>query len=348
MRYARSKRPACRGVAIGIVRETQPAGQGGSLWPSPNSDVEMIDSSKIERRFYFMKSGNSSRTAEYMALFRALESKRPPSSRLFSDPFAADFLRPKLKWAVSLAALPGGNKLIETIADRRIPGARTSAIARTRLIDDLLSEAVASEPCQVVILGSGFDCRAYRLPALNGLNIYEADHPLTLQRKCRRLEEKFGRLPDNVNYLSIDFNRDCLRSVLQQGGVNKATRTVFLWEGVTNYLTVAAVNSVLQYISEFPSGSRVIFTYVHSAVLDGSVEFYGAQRLLDDVANLEEPWTFGIDPSELDRYLLECGLHLLVDLGASEYRDRYFHGIKGGMQGYEFYHVAMAEVTDKG
>jgi O-methyltransferase involved in polyketide biosynthesis len=105
------------------------------------------------------------------------------------------------------------------------------------------------------------------------------------------------------------------------------------------------VNSVLRYISEFPSGSRVIFTYVHSGVLDGTVEFYGAQRLLADVADLHEPWTFGIDPAELDKYLRECGLHLVVDMGASEYRKRYFRSGADNMRGYEFYHVAMAEVT---
>ncbi len=291
-----------------------------------------------------MRAQDSSKTAEYMALFRALESKRSGRTRLFADPFATDFLRPSLKRLALLARFPGGGALVETIADRRIPGARTSAIARTRLIDDLLAEAIGHERCQIVILGAGFDCRAYRLPILSGRDVYEVDHPVTLERKRRALRDRFGKLSHNLHYVPIDFNRDVLGSALQQAGVIGAVKTVFLWEGVTNYLTAEAVDSVLRYVSSFPSGSQVIFTYVHSGVLDGTVKFDGAERLLADVAGFHEPWTFGMNPAEVTKYLQERGLRLVVDLGASEYRRRYFSTVADGMRGYEFYHVAMAEV----
>jgi methyltransferase (TIGR00027 family) len=291
-----------------------------------------------------MEADNSSKTAEYMALFRALESKRSSRTRLLADPLAADFLRPSLKRMALLACFPGGGALVEKIANRRIPGARTSAIARTRLIDDLLAEAIGNEPCQIVILGAGFDCRAYRLLILNSREVYEVDHPLTLERKRKQLKERFGRLLRNLRYVPIDFNRDDLRCTLQQAGLTGSVKTVFLWEGVTNYLTAEAVDSVLRYVSGFPSGSRVIFTYVHSGLLDGTVKFYGAERLLADVDELHEPWTFGMNPDDIDKYLLERGLRLVVDLGASEYRRRYFGGAADGMRGYDFYHAAMAEV----
>ena len=301
---------------------------------------------KIERRFYFMTVQNSSKTAEYMALFRALESRRSWRTRLFADPLATDFLRPSLKRIALLARFPGGGALVEKLADRRVPGARTSAIARTRLIDDLLAGAIGNELCQIVILGAGFDCRAYRLPILHNRDVYEVDHPITLERKRRHLKERFGKLPHNLHYVPIDFNRESLDSTLQQAGVTGSVKTVFLWEGVSNYLTAEAVDSVLRYVSAFPSGSQVIFTYVHSGVLDGTVKFDGAERLLADVAELHEPWTFGMNPAEVNKYLQEHGLRLVVDLGASEYRKRYFGSVADEMHGYEFYHVAMAEVPD--
>jgi methyltransferase (TIGR00027 family) len=291
-----------------------------------------------------MAAQNSSKTAEYMALFRALESKRSRRTRLFADPLATHFLRPSLKRLAFLARFPGGGGLVETIADHRIPGARTSAIARTRLIDDLLVEAIGNERCQIVILGAGFDCRAYRLPTLKSSGVYEVDHPATLERKCRQLKERFANLPTNVHYVPIDFNRDSLCSTLEQAGVMSSVKAVFLWEGVTNYLTDEAVDSVLRYVSGFPLSSQVIFTYVHSGLLDGTVKFDGAKRLLTDVAELHEPWTFGMDPAEVNKYLQDRGLRLVVDLGASEYRKRYFGSAADDMRGYEFYHVAMAEV----
>jgi methyltransferase (TIGR00027 family) len=223
--------------------------------------------------------------------------------------------------------------------------ARTSAIARTRLIDDLLAQTVGNESCPIVILGAGFDCRAYRLLSLNSREVYEVDHPLTLERKRTRLKQRFGKLHHNLHYVPIDFNRDGLRGTLQRAGLTGSVKTVFLWEGVTNYLTAEAVDSVLRYVSGFPLGSRVIFTYVHSGLLDGTVEFYGGERLLADVAELHEPWTFGMNPAGIDKYLQELGLRLVVDLGASEYRKCYFGSAADDMRGYEFYHVAMAEVS---
>jgi methyltransferase (TIGR00027 family) len=294
-----------------------------------------------------MEAGKSSKTAEYMALFRALESKRSSSTRLFADPLATDFLRPSLKRMALLARFPGGGTLVGKIADHRISGARTSAIARTRLIDDLLVEAIGNEPCQIVILGAGFDCRAYRLLILNSRDVYEVDHPLTLERKRTQLKQRFGKLHQNLRYVPIDFNREDLSCTLNQAGLTGSVKTVFLWEGVTNYLTAEAVDSVLGYVSGYPSGSRVIFTYVHSGLLDGTVKFYGAERLLAEVAALHEPWTFGMNPADIDKYLQELGLQVVVDLGASEYRKRYFGSAADDMRGYEFYHVAMAEVPHR-
>jgi O-methyltransferase involved in polyketide biosynthesis len=39
----------------------------------------------------FMRERGPSRTAEYMALFRAVENSQPSARRLFSDPYAIEF-----------------------------------------------------------------------------------------------------------------------------------------------------------------------------------------------------------------------------------------------------------------
>ena len=96
-----------------------------------------------------MKTGTPSRTAEYMALFRALESARPEGKRLFEDRTAASFLRPSLR-AVALAARFGpARSLIFTLIDRRWPGPRLSGVVRTRVIDGsrrAASDAAESRP----------------------------------------------------------------------------------------------------------------------------------------------------------------------------------------------------------
>ncbi|HVN85990.1 MAG TPA: SAM-dependent methyltransferase [Candidatus Binatia bacterium] len=293
-----------------------------------------------------MMPGRASRTAEYVAFFRALESARPPRVRLFDDPYARHFLRPSLRRAVSCSRVPPLGGLIVWCADRRLPGARTSAIARTRVIDDAVRRAGRDGIDQVVILGAGFDSRAYRLPELRAAAVFEVDHPATHAVKRVRLRRALPTIPANVRFVPIDFNRQQLPGVLADHGLDAQRRVLFLWEGVTNYLTAAAVDAVLRFVARCAAGTRLIFTYVHRGALDGSVAFEGAATLMRAVAQLAEPWTFGLDPSTLRGYLADRGLRLEDDAGAREYRARCFGSAADRMRGYDFYHVAIASVPN--
>ena len=123
-----------------------------------------------------------SRTAEVMALFRALETLRPPRERLFADPLAEHFLGSWGRALVIVARIPFARRLVERVVDRRWPGARTSAIARTRLIDDAVGLAMHDGAAQLVLLGAGFDSRPYRL-AVGRARIFELDQPATQKTK---------------------------------------------------------------------------------------------------------------------------------------------------------------------
>jgi len=294
-----------------------------------------------------MKTRQNSRTAEYMAFFRALESIRPPGQRLFCDPFAACFLRAGLSRAVRLANIPRLRPLIERYADLRLPGARTSAIARTKLIDEAWTHAIGDGIRQIVILGAGFDCRAYRLPGAGRATVFEVDRAAMHALKRERLARVLGEIPKNVRFCTIDFNRESLPDVLAGSGFDAAMPALFLWEGVTNYLTEEAVDEVLRYVGKCAPESRIAFTYVHKGLMDGSVEFFGGTRILRDMTTLGEPWTFGFGPASLPVYLRDRNLQLDYDAGAREYRLECFGSRSAKMKGYDFYHVAMVHVAEK-
>jgi len=104
-----------------------------------------------------------SQTARYMALFRALEAARR-SDRLVEDTFAIRFLPAAWRATVRAAGVFRATRLVERAIDKRGVGAWSSGVARTRLIDDWIVEAVAAAGVrQVVLLGAGFDCRALRM-----------------------------------------------------------------------------------------------------------------------------------------------------------------------------------------
>jgi methyltransferase (TIGR00027 family) len=292
-------------------------------------------------------NGRASRTAEYMALYRAMESARPRDRRLFTDPFAIQFLRASLRRAAVLCRIPFFAAAIAWYADRRAPGARTSAIARTRLIDDVVSQALNDGIRQVVILGAGFDCRLYRLPGIDRVVGFEVDHPATLTAKLSRLQKVLGKLPGNVRYVEIDFDRQKLAEQLDLSGFDRGQPSFFIWEGVTNYLSADAVDTVLSYLAGCAAGTRAAFTYVHRGAIDGSASFPDAVRITSNVAKLGEPWTFGFVPEELPSELRDRGLQLDRDDDARQYRRAYFGRAAESMNGYDFYHVAVVRVAGR-
>jgi methyltransferase (TIGR00027 family) len=291
-----------------------------------------------------MRAGRFSRTALVMAFFRALESARPQSARLFSDPFAAYVLPFPARVVVSLARAPLLNFVITALVDRRWPGARTSGIARTRLIDDWVTAAVEGGVRQVVILGAGFDSRAWRLPALAGIRVLELDHPATSHEKHRRLIAA-GFDPSRIVQCAIDFDRETLAGTLAHHGFDRLVRTAVVWEGVTNYLTANAVDAVMRWFGSLHAGSTLAFTYVHSHVLSDTKTFEGAERILAAVTNAGEAWTFGLDPAELSAHLQSRGLSLTEDLGADDYRHRYWPAADPHWHGYAFYRAALVSVS---
>ena len=118
---------------------------------------------------------STSRTAQYVALFRGLEHLERGRPRLFDDPFAQAFVPPAYRMLLKAARVPAIYGLLTRYADRRAPGARTSAIARTRFIDDVARRCAAAGVGQVVLLGAGFDTRAHRIPELSHAIVFEVD-----------------------------------------------------------------------------------------------------------------------------------------------------------------------------
>ena len=236
-----------------------------------------------------MRAGRPSRTAEQNAAFRAAESARPPGVRLLNDPYAARLLPPGLRilaWISSVPMVGGG---LNWFVDTRWPGARSSIIARTRLIDEWLCAAMRVGLEQVVLLGAGFDSRAWRLPAVAHARVFEVDHPSTSAEKRRRLAN-LGTDRAHVRFVPVDFDRQMPADGLAQAGFDSSQRAIVIWDGVTNYLQPEAVDAITSRVGGLAEGGQFIFTYIHSGVLDGSMSFEGAAAVLKAVRRAGEPW----------------------------------------------------------
>jgi len=279
--------------------------------------------------------------AQYMALFRAIETARPCHKRLFSDPMAAAFLTPQQQWINKAAATPLLGPLVIRAVNRRRSGALSAGIARTRYIDELLERGIASGARQVLILGAGFDTRALRLDSLKNLPVIEFDLPATARFK-RSVLEAAGALPRQVRYYEADFNKQDLDTLFAEKQIDTSLVTAVIWEGVTNCLTAAAINTVFRVLNTFTKGSSVIFTYIDKLVLESPRLFDATDRLATQRSDKDELRIFGFHPAELPHYLDLFGFILQEDCSACEYRRLYMPERGWLNRGYGFYRVATA------
>jgi methyltransferase (TIGR00027 family) len=224
--------------------------------------------------------------------------------------------------------------------DWKAPGARAAGIARTKWIDEEATN-VLQKARQLVLLGAGFDSRGYRLVVARQSTTFELDQPETSLAKQVALKKAIGVLPNNVRFVTIDFNRQSLGAVLSQAGFDRMSPACFIWEGVTNYLSSEAVDSVLREIRQTAGGSVLLFSYIHRGVLERPEAFIGAEKLMSRLQSYGEPWTFGLHPEELAAYLAARGLHLMKDLSVAEiWSDAGRPGCE--LRGYGFYRLASA------
>jgi methyltransferase (TIGR00027 family) len=269
-----------------------------------------------------MKKEKSSETAMQMALSRAIESLKTEEERICYDPLAKDFLTLKYKILIQ-------NKLLRNsvvkIIDQLFIGHHYYVIARTRYIDDFLQECFANEIQQVVIMGAGFDSRAYRFDDLKEIKVFEVDHPATMAIKKEKIQKELGSLPNHVVYVPIDFLKEKLSDKLVQCGYSGKLKSLFIWEGTTPYLIPESVDETLAFVSS-NSGkdSSIIFDYILKSVVNGTCDLEGAKNEFEKMNKTSEPLTFGIEKEEIESFLVDRGFQNIKDVGSEYLKELYF------------------------
>ena len=262
-----------------------------------------------------------SRTAEGMAMLRALEQHQPAARRILDDPYAKEFLfNPAFRL---LAWLPLHSRGTSFLLQFWAPGGQELLTIRPRFVDELAVEQAAQGVNQIVILGAGFDTMAWRQrEALRKVTIYEVDHPAT-QRAKRQVSERIGQ-PDNLRFVAVDFERADFVAKLAEAGFDATQPSFIIWVGVSYYLTVQAVADTLQRIAAISQpGTKLVWDYMLAEVVDGTTHNLEALDKARRAARLGEPWLFGLEPAKLSDYVAQFGLKLRHDYEPAELRARY-------------------------
>ena len=204
-------------------------------------------------------------------------------------------------------------------------------IARTAFFDDIVEQALRENIPQIVFLGAGYDSRPYRFKDLiKETSIFELDIHTTQQRKKELLHQANISLPEQLIFVSINFNKDTLSDVLFQAGYDKNQKSLFIWEGVTYYLPARVVDDTLNFIkSNSPSGSTICFDY--SSRWPEMLDSFGVRELMEFMKRNHpgEPTQFGIEKGKIGSFLSDRGYKIIDHLEALD-MERLYLTLRGG------------------
>ncbi|MDY6997882.1 MAG: SAM-dependent methyltransferase [Actinomycetota bacterium] len=288
-----------------------------------------------------MSAQAAARTALGPMMLAAIEHNEPPGRRLVDDDLAAAFLPARWRWLVALTRSAAVRRAVLAGSHRSGPGLWASIACRKRLIDERLSDPV-NEVDAVVVLGAGLDTRACRIARHSDLPVYEVDQPVTIGRKQAVLQRVLGGTPASVHLVAVDLESEPVIPALQAHGYRRTDRTFFIWEGVTQYLTPAAVRATLDGLRDAAPGSRLIFTYIRQDFIDGT-DLHGAEALYRRFRRGAQLWKSGLVREEVGDLLAGYGWRLVEQDGPSYFRDTYIRPTGRSLTASPLEWTALAE-----
>ncbi len=263
-----------------------------------------------------------SSTAQWTIFGRALELRRPDAERIVTDPYAPVFLTRPARALLTPLTLAG--PLVRQAERLEAAGLATSALCRHAFIDEHLLAALAT--CeQVLVLGAGYDSRAYRFAAeIAGRPVFEVDLPPLSRRKAAVVEayaELFAHAA--IRRVEIDFRTQSLEEQLAGAGFPAGRPTVVVWEGVSMYLTAGAVRGTLAALrSACGAGSVLAMDFWQH--LGGRRPYDRLRRAGERAIRLiGEPLTFATPAATLDRLFADAGFELIDRAEADRLEARY-------------------------
>ncbi|MGX9674359.1 class I SAM-dependent methyltransferase [Mycobacterium sp. HM-7] len=203
-------------------------------------------------------------TATLVATGRAIASTHEHG--LIDDPFAAPLVR-AVGIEVFTKMVDGELDLavLETVAPDAAARARANIdemAVRTRFFDDYFIAAAEGGIRQAVILASGLDSRAYRLPWPDGTVVYEIDQPEVIEFKTQTLAGLGAAPTATRRTVPIDLREDW-PAALRAAGFDPSRPTAWLAEGLLIYLPPEAQDKLFDNIHELSApGSAVATEFV--------------------------------------------------------------------------------------
>lgn len=287
-----------------------------------------------------MRDERPSLTASLVATVRAVYAGMPDRYNHAPDVDAAALLPAALALPVrALGRARWAAPLVHTGMGPLLLGLGHHIALRTFAIDEALREAIGLGATQLVLLGAGLDNRAARLAEARALSVFEVDHPGMQRYKRERFQRAGLAVSDRVALVAMDFERDRLDERLVDAGFSSDRPSFWVWEGVTVYLTPAAIAETLRAIAAVSAAkSRLAVTYTRPTIVEDTPLADAARAAL---ALVGEPVRGALSTEDLRTELERVGFDLVHDESASDWAPRFWQSTPVALLEWE--RLAVAE-----
>jgi len=300
-----------------------------------------------------MEEGTKRSSATAAAVLSAVcvaGSERDPEVRI-EDPIAPRMLRWRDGRYVAARFRPL-HPIVIRAGERETPGALGYSIGRIHHMDAVVRREAIAGLDRIVILGAGYDTRAYRMrDSLDGAQVVEVDHPATQHEKRARLAKALESVPADVTFVEVDFTHQNLLERLADHGHDLSMRTLFILSGVAMYLPTAAVIELFDQVAAHTSPrTSLLFDYVFEQAYADPEPYYGATRGMSSVVGKGEEMRSGIREGEVEAILAAHGLRLDSHIGPDELEARYLRRGDGTtfLRPFGYFGIAHAFVAERG
>ena len=183
------------------------------------------------------------------------------------------------------------------------------AILREKHIDSIIEHSIESGCRQLLLLGSGYDTRFFRLPSIRKYSVatLEVDLPETIKDKMMGIEKRIGSLPVGLSFVPLNFN-DKDWSGIVRAGFQPTIPTVYVWQGVSYFLPRQTVSAFLDFVrANMIAGSILAFDCCWPLMLTENDEIPGIRQNIERLKEIGEPYIFGMDPMDMKSWLEDKG-----------------------------------------
>ena len=256
-------------------------------------------------------------TAVRTALWRALHVRIDTAPHVLDDTVGLRLVDPPADWPER----PDMDPVFSA-------GMRAAIVARARVVDDLVVDAVARGVDQFVILGAGLDSLAERRTDLvPPLRVFEIDQPATQAWKQRRLVESGVGVPDGLRFVPVDFEAgEAWWDALLAAGFDAHRPAVVASTGVTMYLSRAAIEATLRQLAGLAPGSVLAMTFLRPPALLPPDERRGFEIAERGARAAGTPWLSLFDADEFVALVRSAGFRDVEHVSADDTTARYFAG----------------------